>query len=52
MNIIASPRPPYIINELILKEIEDCYTRYRVKTENWNKNTRSIVKKELKLVSL
>jgi hypothetical protein len=27
-NIVAPPRPLLIINELILKEIEACYTRY------------------------
>jgi hypothetical protein len=48
----ASPRPFSIINELILKEIEDCYTRYQVNTENWDKDTWSIIKKELKLVFL
>ena len=48
----APPRPPPIINELILKEIEDYYTRYQVNTENWNKDTWPIVKKGLKLVSL
>ena len=50
--MVAPPRPPPIINELILKEIEDYYTRYQVNTENWDKDTRPIVKKELKLVSL
>jgi hypothetical protein len=38
-NIIASPRPLLIINKLILKEIEDYYTRYQVKAKNWNKDT-------------
>jgi len=52
MNIAASPRPLYIIDKLILKEIEDCYTRYRVETENWNKDTRPIVEKGSKPVSL
>ena len=33
-NIAASPRPSPIINELILKETEDYYTRYQVNTEN------------------
>ena len=35
----APPRPSPIINELILKEIEDYYTRYQVNTENWDKDT-------------
>jgi hypothetical protein len=48
----APPRPPPIINKLILKEIEDYYIRYQVNTENWDKNTWPIIKKELKLVSL
>jgi hypothetical protein len=48
----APPRPPYTIDELILKETEDCYTRYRVETENWDKDTRPIVEKGLKLVFL
>ena len=34
MNIVAPPRPPLIINKLILKEIEDYYARYQVNTEN------------------
>jgi hypothetical protein len=50
-NIVAPPRPSLIINELILKEIEARYARYQVKAENWDKDTRPIVKKELKLVS-
>jgi hypothetical protein len=45
-------RPPYIINKLIRKETEDYYTRYRIETENWNKDTRPIVEKGLKPVSL
>jgi hypothetical protein len=48
----APPRPPLIINELILKEIEARYARHQVKAENWDKDTRPIVKKELKPVSL
>jgi hypothetical protein len=52
MNIVVSFRPLPIINKLILKEIENYYTRYQVKAENWNKDTRLIAKKELKLVSL
>ena len=48
----APPRPPYTINELILKETENRYTRYRVETENWNKDTRPIIEKGLKPVSL
>jgi hypothetical protein len=48
----APPRPPYIINKLILKETEDCCTRYRVETENWDKDTRPIVEKGSKPVSL
>jgi hypothetical protein len=51
-NIAASSRPLPIINKLILKKTEDCYTRYRVEAENWDKDTRPIVKKELKPVSL
>ena len=47
----AFPRPSPIINELILKEIENYYTRYQVNTENWDKDTRPIVKKGSKLVS-
>jgi hypothetical protein len=38
-NIAASSRPPPIINELILKEIENRSTRYQVKAENWDKDT-------------
>jgi hypothetical protein len=34
INIVAPPRPSPIINKLILKEIEDYYTRYQVKAEN------------------
>jgi hypothetical protein len=48
----APPRPLYTINELILKETEDRYTRYRVETENWDKDTRPIVEKGSKPVSL
>jgi hypothetical protein len=48
----APSRPLYIINKLILKETEDYYTRYRVETENWNKDIRPIVEKRLKPVSL
>jgi hypothetical protein len=48
----ASSRPSLIINRLILKETEDYYIRYQVNTENWNKDTWPIVKKELKPVSL
>ena len=48
----ASLRPFPIINELILKEIENYYTRYQVNTENWDKDTRPIIKKELKPVFL
>jgi hypothetical protein len=33
-NMAASPIPPPIINELILKETEDYYTRYQVKADN------------------
>ena len=51
-NMAAPPRPPPIINELILKEIEDYYARYQVNTENWDKDTRPIVKKESKPVFL
>jgi hypothetical protein len=51
-NMVAPSRPFPIIDELILKEIENCYTRYWVKAENWDKDTRLIVKKGLKLVSL
>jgi hypothetical protein len=51
-NVAAPPRPSPIIDELILKETEDCYTRYRVKAENWDKNTRPIVEKGSKPVSL
>jgi hypothetical protein len=47
----APPRPLLIINELILKEIEARCARYQVKAENWDKDTRPIVKKESKLVS-
>jgi hypothetical protein len=50
-NIAAPPRPPSIIDKLILKETEDRCTRYRVEAENWNKNTRPIVEKESKPVS-
>jgi hypothetical protein len=50
--MVALPRPPPIINELILKETEDYYTRHQVNTENWDKDTWPIVKKELKPVSL
>ena len=50
--MVASPRPLPIINELILKEIKNYYTRYQVNTENQDKDTRPIIKKELKLVSL
>jgi hypothetical protein len=39
MNIVAPLRPPLIINELILKEIEAYYIRYQVKAENWDKDT-------------
>ena len=39
INIAASPRPSPIINELILKEIEDYYARYQVNAENWDKDT-------------
>jgi hypothetical protein len=46
----ASSRPSPIINKLILKEIEDYYTRYQVNAENWDKDTWPIVKKELKPV--
>ena len=45
-------RPSPIINELILKEIENYYTRYQVNAENWDKDTRLIIKKGLKLVFL
>jgi hypothetical protein len=38
-NMAASPRPPLIINELILKKTETCYARYQVKAENWDKDT-------------
>ena len=38
-NIVASSRPPLIINELILKKIEAYYTRYQVKAKNWDKDT-------------
>ena len=48
----AFPRPLPIINELILKEIEDYYARYQVNAENWDKDIWPIIKKELKLVSL
>jgi hypothetical protein len=48
----APSRPPYMIDKLILKEIEDCYTRYRVETENWDKDIRSIVEKGSKPVFL
>jgi hypothetical protein len=48
----ALPRPFYIINELILKETEDYYIRYRIETENWDKDTRPIVEKGSKPVSL
>jgi hypothetical protein len=48
--MVALPRPLPIINELILKEIEDYYTRYQVNIKNWDKDTRPIVKKELKPV--
>jgi len=48
----APPRPPYTINELILKKTEDRCTRYRVETENWDKDTRPMVKKGSKPVSL
>ena len=51
-NIVASFRPLPIINKLILKKTKNYYIRYRIKTENYDKNTRSIIKKELKLVSL
>ena len=47
----APPRPPPIINELILKETEDHYARYQVNAENWDKDTRPIVKKGSKPVS-
>jgi hypothetical protein len=33
-NMAAPPRPPLIINELILKEIEARYARHQVKAEN------------------
>jgi hypothetical protein len=51
-NMVAPFRPPYIIDKLILKETEDYYTRYRVETENWDKDTRPIIKKGSKPVSL
>jgi hypothetical protein len=47
----APPRPPYTIDELILKETEDRCTRYRVETENWDKDTRPMVEKGSKPVS-
>jgi hypothetical protein len=52
MNMVASPRPFPIINKLMLKEIENYYARYQVNAENWDKDTRPIIKKESKLVSL
>jgi hypothetical protein len=33
-NIVAPPRPPLIINKLILKETEACYARHQVEAEN------------------
>ena len=51
-NMAAPPRPPYTIDELILKETEDHCTRYRVETENWDKDTRPMVEKGSKPVSL
>jgi hypothetical protein len=50
-NMAAPPRPPHTIDELILKETEDRCTRYRVETENWDKDTRPMVKKGSKPVS-
>jgi hypothetical protein len=49
---MAPLRSSSIINKLILKETEDYYTRYQINTENWDKDTRSIIEKGLKLVSL
>jgi hypothetical protein len=50
-NMVAPPRPPPIIDELILKETEDRYARYRVEAENWDKDTRPMVEKGSKPVS-
>jgi hypothetical protein len=50
--MVASSRPFFIINKLILKETEAYYARHQVKAENWDKDTWPIIKKELKLVSL
>jgi hypothetical protein len=47
-NMAAPSRPPPTINKLILKETENRYTRYQVKAENWNKDTRPIAEKESK----
>jgi hypothetical protein len=51
-NMAASPRPPLTINKLILKETEACCARHQVEAENWDKDTRPIVEKGSKPVSL
>jgi hypothetical protein len=51
-NMAAPSRPLSTIDKLILKEIEDYCTRYQVDTENWDKDTRPIVEKGSKPVSL
>jgi hypothetical protein len=38
-NMAASPRPPLMINKLILKETEACCARHQVEAENWDKDT-------------
>ena len=51
-NMAAPPRPSPTIDELILKETEDCCARHQVDAENWDKDTRPIVEKGSKPVSL